>query len=110
MHDMGGADVAAIGWDDADSPLVPDCLAPGQLDRRGRTDLEQGWRHLMACVLESALRDLSHSSPEVRADAFRFFAHPYAPTTVNLHDACVVLGLSNPQRISRRALRWAGLA
>jgi hypothetical protein len=54
--------------------------------------------------------DLTTRSPSVRADAVRWFQNPDAGRLVSLAMVCDVLGLLNTHRVSRRALRWAGLA
>jgi hypothetical protein len=110
MHDMGGAiDAPALSWDDDNSPIIPLTLVPGQASRRSRTDLETGWRALMASILAGALQDLGSRKPAIRADAAAWFASPDDGWPVSLRECCEVLGL-RPHDVSTRALRWAGLA
>ena len=63
----------------------------------------------MASILAGALQDLAHPRAAIRADAAAWFAHPDDGWPVSLNLVCDVLNL-RPQRIARRALRWAGLA
>ena len=91
----------------SDSDYLADAaLLPHQLDRTNHhydPELE-----LYRAVLRSAAEDLGHPNTAIRADAYRWFQDTHCGSPLSLCDVCRVLDL-NPRKISRHALRWAGL-